>query len=198
MKYFTKSLIALSLASSSLLASDISLDSIGINVAQSHSNFHQTNQNGTVTLGNEPDETFNSYEIYGILKKELFNMKPTLSYTYSSNTDLKHQYLLVGLTKYYKLTKASLYAGLLGGYGELKWKYNPLNNSKSNDYTSTSLVGGIQAGIEYKLSNSLAFNLNTKALYHDYDAKLNPNNTTTTTISHNATTLVGVGLKYSF
>ncbi|MDD2699567.1 MAG: hypothetical protein PHF17_12335, partial [Arcobacteraceae bacterium] len=83
-------------------------------------------------------------------------------------------------------------------YGELKWKYNPLNNSKSNDYTSTSLVGGIQAGIEYKLSNSLAFNLNTKALYHNYDAKLNPNNTATAVISHNTTTLIAVGMKYSF
>jgi len=196
MKYFAQSLIVLSLASSSLVAS--SLDSIGINVGVAHSNFHQTNQNGTITLGNEPDETFNSCEIYGTLKKELLNMKPTLSYTYSSNDDLKHQYILVGLTKYYKLTKASLYAGLLGGYGQMKYKYNPLNNSKSNDYSATSFIGGIQAGIEYPITNSIAFNLNTKALYHNYDAKLNPNNTAIAEISHNTTTSFGIGLKYSF
>lgn len=198
MKYITKSLIALSLASSSILASDISLDSIGINVGVAHSNFHQTNQHGTIILGNEPDETFNSYELYGTLKQDILNMKPTLSYTYSLNDDLKHQYLLVGLTKYYKLTKASLYAGLLGGYGEMKWRYNPLNNSKENDYTSSSLIGGIQAGIEYPITNSIALNLNTKALYHNYDAQLNPNNTATAELSHNTTTSFGMGLKYSF
>ena len=198
MKYFAQSLIIFSLGTSSLIASDISLDSIGINVGVANSNFHQTNQNGTIILGNEPEETFSSYELYGTLKQELLNMKPTLSYTYSSNDELKHQYLLVGLTKYYKLTKASLYAGLLGGYGELRWKYNPLNNSKSNDYTSTSLLGGIQAGIEYPITNSLAFNLNTKALYHNYDAQLNPNNIATAELSHNTTTSIAVGMKYSF
>jgi hypothetical protein len=196
MNNITKSLITLSLITSSLVAS--SLDSIGINVGVANSNSHQTNHNGIITLGNEPDESFNSYEIYGTLKKELLHMKPYLSYTYSSNDELKHQYLLVGLTKYYKLTKASLYAGLLGGYGELQYKYNPLNNSKSNDYTSTSLLGGIQVGIEYPITNSLAFNLNTKALYHNYDAQLNPNNTATAELSHNTTTSFGVGMKYSF
>jgi hypothetical protein len=196
MNNITKSLITLSLITSSLVAS--SLDSIGINVGVANSNSHQTNHNGIITLGNEPDESFNSYEIYGTLKKELLHMKPYLSYTYSSNDELKHQYLLVGLTKYYKLTKASLYAGLLGGYGELRWKYNPLNNSKSNDYTSTSLLAGIQVGIEYPITNSLAFNLNTKALYHNYDAQLNPNNTATAELSHNTTKSIAVGMKYSF
>lgn len=197
MKQIYKSFgVGLFLLSTNLVAS--SLNSIGINVAQSHSNAHQTNHNGTITLGNEPDETFTSYELYGTLKKDIFNMKPTLSYTYSSNDDLKHQYLLVGLTKYYKLTKASLYAGLLGGYGELKYKYNPLNTSKDNDYTANSFLGGIQAGIEYPITNSLAFNLNTKALYHNYDAQLNPNNTASAEISHNTTTLIGVGLGYRF
>jgi hypothetical protein len=196
MNNITKSLITLSLITSSLVAS--SLDSIGINVGVANSNSHQTNHNGIITLGNEPDESFNSYEIYGTLKKELLNMKPTLSYTYSSNDELKHQYLLVGLTKYYKLTKASLYAGLLGGYGELQYKYNPLNNSKSNDYTSTSLLAGIQVGIEYPITNSLDFNLNTKALYHNYDAQLNPNNTATAELSHNTTKSIAVGMKYSF
>ena len=191
MKYFTQSLIVLSLASSSLLASD---NSIGINIGSSHTNYHQSNQTGTITLGNTPDETFNSYEIYTILKQNISGMKPYLSYTYSSNDDLKHQYGLVGLNKYYKY----LYAGILAGYGELKYKYNPLNSSKENDYRAHSFIGGIQAGIEYKLSNSLAFNLNTKALYHDYDTNLNPNNTAIATISHNTTTSFGIGLKYSF
>jgi hypothetical protein len=197
MKQIYKSFgVGLFLLSTNLVAS--SLDSIGINVGVAHSNFHQTNQNGTIILGNEPDETFNSYEFYGTLKQELLNMNPTLSYTYSSNDDLKHQYLLVGLTKYYKLEKARLYAGLLGGYGELKYKYNPLNNSKENDYTANSLVGGIQAGLEYPISQTVAFNINTKVLYHNYDAKLNPNNTATAELSHNTTTLIGVGLGYKF
>jgi len=200
MKYFTQSLIVLSLSTSSLVASDISLNSIGINLGVAHSNFHQTNQNGTIILGNEPDESFNSVELYstlnGIISKD--DLKPYLSYTYSSNDELKHQYLLVGLTKYYKLTKASLYAGLLGGYGQMKYKYNPLNNSKSNDYSATSFMGGIQAGIEYPLTKVLAFNLNTKVLYHNYDANLNPNNTAIAEISHNTTTSFGMGLKYSF
>jgi len=191
MKYFTQSLIILLLASSALLASN---NSIGINIGQSHSNYHQSNHTGSINLGNTPDETFNSYELYGTLKQDIFGMKPYLSYTYSSNDDLKHQYILVGLNKYYHY----LYGGIVVGTGEMKWRYNPLNSSSDNDYITTSLLGGIQVGIEYKITNSIALNLNTKVLYHNYDTKLNPSTTATAEITHNTTTSFGMGLKYSF
>ncbi|MBD3841999.1 MAG: hypothetical protein IE909_08970 [Campylobacterales bacterium] len=53
--------------------------------------------------------------------------------------DLKHQYILAGLNKYYH----NSYAGFLLGVGELKYRYNPLNNSKTNDYTTTSPMIGL-------------------------------------------------------
>lgn len=183
-----------------LLANETLIHSIGVNLGVSATPYEQTNHNGSITLGSIPDETFTSYEVYttfnplSSLCKEM-NMKPTVSYSYSVNSHLKHQYILAGFNKYYRNNS---YAGILLGYGELKYKYNPLNNSKNNDYATTSAVIGIQTGYDYPLSSSLSLGVNLKALYHNYDAFLNPNNTATANLEHDYTLKVSVGIGWRF
>ena len=200
MKNINKIVLLSAFASSLLLSSEIALDSIGLNLGKSHASYSQENHIGSITLGNEPDKTFSSYELYTVLKSVYTNktIKPYISYTYSSNTDLKHQYVLVGLNKYYKHNTLDLYAGVLAGYGQLDWRYNPLNSSKDNTYNAYSFIGGIQAGIEYPLENNLALNINAKYLYHDYETKLEPSASARSTLTHDYTASFGVGLSYKF
>lgn len=194
-----KTLTLSTLLASSLLASDLTIDSIGLNIGVSHTPYDQTNNSGQIVLGNTPDQSFTFYELYTVLNpltdmcKEK-GMKPTLSYTYGSNNDLKHQYFLAGVNKYYH----NSYAGLLIGYGELTWKYNPINSSINNDYTTTSPIIGIQTGYDYPITKNITLGINLKALYHNYDTKLNPFNTVTSQIEHDYTLGASVGIGYRF
>ena len=131
-----------------------------------------------------------------VLKQK--DVKPYMSYTHSNNGDIKNQYVLIGLNKYYSYKRTDLYAGLLLGYGELKWKYNPLNNSKDNDFTTTSLIGGLQLGLKYPITQHVSVNLNTKFLIHDYKTKFNPNNQAILEIIHDFSSHIGFGLVYKF
>lgn len=185
------------LVTSFALASDIAVDSLGLNIGTSNSSYSQTNNSGTIVLGNEPDKSFNSYEFYATLKNDIYGMKPYVSYTYSNNSDLKHQYLLAGLNKYYQYKKITLYAGVVGGYGQLDWKYDPLNNSQKKIEDTNSFIAGIQVGVEYPLSNKFAVSLNSKYLIHDYETDLKTTNATST-IKHDSSFLVSIGVKYSF
>lgn len=204
MKNITKKLTLISLlATSSLVASDISINSLGINIGASSMNYSQKDHQGNITLGNEPDKSFNQVEVFTTLnpicdmsKKK--NMKPYLSYTYSSNTDLKHQYILAGINKYYTHSTITYYTGTLVGYGQLDWRYNPLNSSKDNNYDANSFIVGIQGGVEYPIQTNLSLNLNAKYLVHNYDTQLEPTNTVKSTISHDSTTSLSVGLVYRF
>ena len=195
-----KKLLTISLLTSSLMfASEVSIDSVGLNIGKANSDYSQRNSSGSITLGNNPDKTFNTFELFSTLTGlEKYDMKPYISYTYSSNEELKHQYLLLGLNKYYKIKKVDFYAGILLGYGELKYKYNPLNNTKENDFNSSSIIGGIQAGIEYPFNNNLSLNINTKYLGHNYETILAPNSTTSAELKHHSTSSLSIGLKYSF
>lgn len=185
-----------------LFASDI--DTLGINLGKSYTSYNQTNTSGTITLTNNPDKYFNSIELYTTLKPIMSfckdnDIKPYISYTHSKNSELKHQYLLVGLNKYYNLnsTKLNLYAGILAGYGQIDWNYDPLNNSTSKNVDTNSFIGGIQLGTTYNLTEKLSLNLNSKYLLHNYETDLKKTNATTT-IEHDRTASVGFGLGYRF
>lgn len=195
-----KLIISTLIASSSLLASNIAIDSLGVNLGVSNTNYKQTNNQGRIILGNEPDKSFSNIEIFTILNNLFTNdtIKPYVSYTYSSNSDLKHQYLLSGINKYYKHSQVIYYAGVVAGYGELKWKYDPLNSSSSSDHKATSFIVGLQGGLEYPISKQYSLNLNTKYLVHDYETELKPSNTVSSSIEHDRTASISVGIKYSF
>ena len=124
-------------------------------------------------------------------------MKPYLSYTYSSNTDLKHQYILAGVNKYYKHNIIQYYVGVLGGYGQLKWKYDPLNSSAKRDYEATSFIVGLQGGLDYPINDKFSLGLNAKYLFTDYETNLKTTNASSS-IEYNKTTSISVGLSYSF
>lgn len=198
-----KKLLIIAFSGTLLFSSEIAIDSIGLNVGSSHSSFDKKDYSGSIILGNEPDESFNSYEIYTTLKPLTSickdkNMKPYLSYTYSSNDDLKHRYILAGVNKYYKHNKISLYAGALFGYGQIDWKYDPLNSSKNINVDANSFIGGIQGGLNYPLTNSFSMGINTKFLIHNYETVLNPSTGVNSTIEHKTTSSIMLGLNYKF
>ena len=197
-----KLILTTSLFGSMLLGSDISVNSVGINLGKSHSSYDQENLSGNIILGKTPDESFDSIEVYMTVNNlfERNDIKPYLSYNYSKNDDLKHQYVLLGLNKYYnpKDTKSVLYAGVLGGYGELRWKYDPLNSSKNTNVDAASFMAGIQLGMNYPLSSNVSLGLNGKYLFHDYETKLNPSTGVFSKINHEDTSVISLGLEYKF
>ncbi len=190
----------------SLFANEQIFNSVGINVGKSYTNNSQDYVSGEIILGNNPEQNFDTVEIFATLNpltkicKE-YNMKPYLSYTYSKNNDLKHQYFLFGVNKYYTpaKTKVDLYAGVLGGYGQIDWDYDPLNSSISKNVDANSFIGGVQVGATYPLNKEISLNLNTKYLLHKYQTNLEDISTNAVSvIEHNYTSTISLGFIYSF
>ena len=186
------------LMSNLLLGSEVSIESIGLNIGQSNSDYSQNDSTGNITLGNTPNKNFNSYEVFGEFKNKIYGMTPYISMSHSFNTDIEHQYILTGLNKYYNHNKLDLYAGVLMGYGQMEWKYNPLNNSKDNNEDANSLIAGLQMGINYPINNKFSLGINGKYLVHNYETKLNPSTGINSTIEHKYTSSLGVGFIYKF
>jgi len=195
-----KILLTTLMGSTLLVAQDISIDKLGVNLGLSNLDYTQKDHQGSIVLGNQPDTSFSSIEVYttlnGVFEKE--DIKPYISYTYSSNSELQNQYLLVGLNKYYKQNKYDLYAGILGGYGQLKWQYNPLNSTTDNKYDANSYLVGLQGGLEYPLNDTLAIGFNAKYLYNQYKTHLYPTSTTYSTIEHEPSITLSLGISYRF
>ena len=80
------------LCTSSALASDTFINSLGINLGVSSSPYSKKDNLGSIA-SNNPDESFNHIELFTVLNplsnicKEN-NMKPYISYTYSNNDDI--------------------------------------------------------------------------------------------------------------
>ncbi|MEA3352922.1 MAG: hypothetical protein U9Q33_03765 [Campylobacterota bacterium] len=196
-------LTIIALISINLEAVDITAQSVGLNVGTSHFPFSKKDNIGSIILENKPNESFSSIEISTILNPVTKmckdkNMKPYLSYTYSSNSDMKHQYILAGVNKYYPYKSSSLYAGALLGYGQLDWKYDPLNSSKYINKDSNSFIAGIQTGVDYPIDEKFSLGLNVKYLLHDYETKLEPTTSVSSSIEHKSSFNVSLGLRYSF
>jgi hypothetical protein len=135
MKLLKKVLVTSILANTCIFANSLAIDSIGINVGKSYLPYNKEDKTGSIILGNEPNESFNQVEVYSTLKPIMQvckdnNLKPYISYSYSKNDDLKHQYILAGVNKYHSYQKSNLYAGVLAGYGQLDWQYDPINKAK--------------------------------------------------------------------
>lgn len=193
------------IALNSLSAEGLSMSNIGINLGKSYSNYKQEDKAGTVLLSNSPDKSFNvvelSTEMNGLFSND--DIKPYISYTYSNNDDFKQQYLLIGINKYFELTsELKPYIGVLGGYGELEWRYDPLNDAKDIEKDAYSFIGGFDLGTEYVITENIVFNLNAKLLFHGYKTDLVPSSlsssTANATIKHDMTSVLSAGLKYRF
>lgn len=200
MKKFNR-LLALSLAlCSSLVASNIEVERVGLHIGTAHTTSSQENKEGEIILGKEPKKNFApSVEVYGTLSGVFEDkaVEPFLSYTYSNNSDLTHQYILVGVNKYYSHNTYKAYAGIYTGYSFLKWEYNPLNNTTNNNFTSSSLLVGAQVGWEYPLANNLSLDLNFKGMLYDHSTILEASSAKAE-IENKLNFSAGLGLVYKF
>ena len=178
-----------------LLTTTLMGSELGINLGSSHTGYTQSDTEGSITLGDEPETLFETFELYWTLPDTNYDdIKHILSLNYGYNDEFKHQYLLTGINKYHN----NFYIGLLIGYGELTWKYDPINNAKDKNYDANSVLGGLQMGYDIPLSNHLALGINSKFLFSDYETTLQPTQGVASQITHNYTATVGVGMKYSF
>lgn len=181
-------------------AEGIALDSLGFNVGYTKMNYHQKNELGTITLGREPDGQMAHLELYGLIGGVFDNptIKPTINLLHAWNNDLSNTLLLAGVNKYYLFDSFNLYAGLLGGAGQMKWEYNPINYSKNNDYGASSLIGAVQAGVEYPLNKKVLLTLNAKYMIHNYTAELQPVGGAHAELQHYGSCWVSAGVRIRF
>jgi len=185
---------------SSLVYSDIGVDSIGINVGYEKMNNKQLDKRGSITLPTSLDESFTQVELYtligGVFDDD--SWKPTINYIYATNDDFENDILAIGINKYMTFGEFDIYGGLLGGMGRLMWERNPINNAKDIDYKSSSFVAIAQAGAEYEITKQLLVGLHAKYYLNNYNADLQPTNTTQTTITHDNGYSLSVGLRFRF
>ncbi len=195
-----KRIIPSVLVASSLLYSDIGVDSVGINIGYLQMSCEKEDKQGSITLPRELDESYKSAELYALIG-EVFSdasIKPTINYIYSFNDDFKNNILAVGINKYMPFDKFDIYGGLLVGYGMLEWENNPIGNAVDSDYKASSFVGIAQAGAEYKITKKILIGLHAKYYLNNYEATIEPTNTTQTTISHDSAYSLSLGLRYRF
>ena len=200
MKLHNTILYPLLLSTSILSANSLHIESLGVNVGTASIKATQHNTSGTIILPKQPEKSFLSAEVYALVDG-IFddkNKKLTLNYIYSTNSDIAEHNILIGINQYYTYKKYDFYVGGLAGISRLKWKYNPLNNAKDTDYYSTSFTAGLQAGMEYPLTNKLLIGLNTKYLYSRHKANLNPSTGVSANLTHYNFFDFGVGLRYKF
>lgn len=159
------------------LAADVGVESMGFNAGITKITYIVDSQVTTT-----PKTVGSSFELYSTLSNVFANknIKPTFSYIYNRNSDVKNHTALVGLNQYYQFNYFDVYSGLLVGYGKLE-----LNN----DYSLKSVVGAAQVGLEFPMSQHFSFNFNSKFFVHNYESNLN---------SAPYMVSASVGLKYTF
>jgi len=181
---------ALLLATSTIFAHEV-----GLNIGSTNMDYDTSNSN--LILGTNPDKDFRNYEIFTTLEGKLpKGLKTYISYTHNGSDTIENQFVLFGANKEYGEGKGKLYAGLVAGFGELKWKIDPVTSTTS-DKTANSFIAGVQVGGKYDLSDRLFVNLNGKYLRHNYTTDINTP-TSQTQIEHKATSSIALGVGYKF
>ncbi len=200
MKNIMKKTLPLLLLSSCIHAESISIDSIGLNIGQSSTNITQNDYAGSVVLGHEPDDTYTQVELFanvnGIMENS--SIKPTVQISYAENDDFTNLSLMVGLNQYFDYDSYTLYVGALVGVGKLKWQYNPLVSTDTEEYSAYSPVGAVQVGAEYKITETILLGANAKYSVYGYETSLKTNSETYTEIRHSNSPSVSISLRYLF
>lgn len=199
MDMIKKLIISLLLISPALVANENFIDSVGLNLGYSKIYSEQENKLGEITLDKKLDEDYLHAELFmtlGLFNSK--NYKATLNYMLSNNDEFTNNTLLVGLNRYFLYSNHDIYMGLLVGGGMQKWKQNPLNTTTKNDYKASSIVGALQVGIEYKLTQRFLFGLNAKYFMHDYVTEFEPYNHIKAEISNENSFSLSVGIRYRF
>ena len=85
------------------------------------------------------------------------NIFTTLSMQKASNSQTELMHFLLSANYQLPDTFMNPFVGVVGGYGELKWKENPISSLQTTkDITASSYFLGLQGGIKYPLNDSFS------------------------------------------
>jgi len=188
------------LFSSMLLCSTLFGYDLGVNISYDNLSIDQTNSNNIILEENTPKSNGFGLEVY-YRGDCLLSDNPTIKnyisikQTHTSNTDTYS--LFGGINKEYKHNDITLYSGLLVGYGLLKYDYNPLKSSSSEDNTAGSFLYGLQLGAKKPIYNNSYLQVEARYIRSDYDTNLESGGVTSK-INHSDQSSILVGLGYTF
>jgi len=188
------------LFTTSVLLNAVEISEVGLNIGISSSSYTQENKVGTLTLSNEPDEDFTNIALYSTLSDKSIseNIRADIELNYATNSEFKHQYYLIGINYYHNIDSYLLYGGLVLGYGQLSWHYDPLSRSKNIDEKTNSFISGVQVGIKYNVSERYVLNFIGRYLSHNYKTLLTPDDTLESVVKHDSSTSFLFGIGYCF
>lgn len=191
MKNIYKTIIIFIFLNINSYAKDIFID---LSTGYTHAAYTKKDISGSIQIDDLDDNGY-LYELaIGYrLSKEVFT---TLNYQYSKLDEIEFDDYYVTLN-YQFLEKLKPYVGILLGKSYLRWKEDPLLVSKKKDRTSGSFIYGVQAGLEYTLSNNLSFV--SKFIYSrtNHGTNLHSNNAKSY-IDHDSKSQLLLGLRFVF
>ena len=168
---------------------------IGIGFGLNSLDVKKQDQVGSIILNNTPDDSASSFlflgginlpnngRIYG--NYEILNLDDVKINAYYLSYDYIFPHIL------------NPYIGLSFGMSDLEWQRDPLVNSQTKDNKLSSLLYGIQGGIEYPIENQLS--IYSQISYQKLDFKTNLLSTPAKcTITHESKQSLSIGVKYSF
>lgn len=188
------------LLASTLLHSDVGIDSVGANIGLSWIQSTQTDNVGSISFAHQPDEFYGHLELYSLFSGVFHDKsyKPSLNIIGNINGDFNNALLLAGINKYFEFKHYNLYGGALIGGGILEWKYNPLVATDIQKQDTSSPVGALQVGGEYELSNNILLTLNAKFYLHNYATSIKSNATNDTEVAHKTSESISIGIRIPF
>ena len=172
---------------------------VGVSVNLNTLSVSQSNAN-SIILPNSLDDKTTSFEIeIGTILQDKYIVSANYEILNLDNIKLQSYFLSLD----YKFNHfLNPYLGISLGNTDLSWQTDPLNTSTNRDYKASSLLFGIQAGIQYPLTPR--WSVYSQASYQklNLDTNLKATNTSNTqinsTISHEDKKALGVGIRYSF
>ena len=151
-------------------------------------------QRGSIVLNNMPDDSATSIELEAGMKMDNYVVSANYEMVNLSDVSLNSFYLSLD---YQFENLFNPFIGLSLGMSNLEWQMDPLGNSINKDTKLSSLLYGIQVGVEYKLikhwsvTSSLAYhklNFTTKLISSPAHSEL----------LHKDKSSLGVGVRYEF
>jgi len=151
-------------------------------------------QVGSIILNHTPDEKATSFTFLGGINLTNGRVYGNYEILNLDDVEINSYYLLYDYIFPYFL---SPYLGVSLGMADLKWQIDPLVNSQTKDDKLSSLLYGIQGGIEYPIENQL--NIYSQISYQKLDFTTNLISTPAkSTVTHENKKSFVMGLKYSF
>lgn len=155
MKNIFKRIVLTLFLSTSLYSSDILENTfIDISIGLSHSPYSKKDITGNIAI-DSLDENGYLYDL-AIGYRFNNNIFTTLNYQYTklNEIDFDEYYVTLNYQFDYKFNP---YIGALVGKSFLHWNKDPLNSSQNIDWASGSFMYGVQAGLQYGISDKISF-----------------------------------------